>query len=148
MLGMAGFAVERPLILVAADGTPSSLRAGSYAVSLARHHEARLICLYVNAPPVVVSASGASIGTAIKEARAVIGEELRRFVTERAGDLGLDATFIERSGNPYAEIVKVATELQVDTIVVGASAQAGHRVIGSIGARLIRNAHWPVTVVP
>ena len=145
---MTGFGVERPLILVAVDGTPSSLRAGSYAINLVRSQNARLVCLYVNSPPVVVSSSVVGIDVAIEETQSVIAEELRELLVVRAGDLGLDATFIQRSGNPYAEIVRTATELRADTIVVGASLQAGHRVTGSVGARLIRNAHWPVTVVP
>lgn len=136
------------MILAAVDGTPSSLRAGSYAVNLVRSQNARLVCLYVNTPPVVLSSSVVGIDVAIKQTQSVIADELRELLMVRAEDLGLDATFIERSGIPYAEIVRAATELRADTIVVGASMQAGHRVIGSVGARLIRNAHWPVTVVP
>jgi nucleotide-binding universal stress UspA family protein len=96
----------------------------------------------------VLSSSVVGIDVAIKQTQSVIADELRELLMVRAEDLGLDATFIERSGIPYAEIVRAATELRADTIVVGASMQAGHRVIGSVGARLIRNAHWPVTVVP
>ncbi len=32
--------------------------------------------------------------------------------------------------------------------VVGASEQAGHRLIGSVASRLVRAGRWPVTVVP
>jgi nucleotide-binding universal stress UspA family protein len=31
---------------------------------------------------------------------------------------------------------------------VGASEQAGHRLVGSIATRLVRLGEWPVTVVP
>jgi nucleotide-binding universal stress UspA family protein len=42
----------------------------------------------------------------------------------------------------------VAEERKVDAIVVGASTQAGHRLVGSLATRLVRHATWPVTVVP
>lgn len=31
---------------------------------------------------------------------------------------------------------------------VGASAKAGHRLVGSLAVRLVRAGRWPVTVVP
>ncbi len=139
---------RRPQILVAVDGTPSSMRAGAYAVSLARRQGGRLLCLYVHSPSVMLTANVPGLDVAIRETKETIAEELHELLIIRAGVLGLDARFIERSGNPYAEIVRAADEMQADTIVVGASTQAGHRVIGSVGARLIRTGRWPVTVVP
>jgi nucleotide-binding universal stress UspA family protein len=35
-----------------------------------------------------------------------------------------------------------------DAVVVGASAHAGHRLVGSLAVRLVKAARWPVTVVP
>ena len=32
--------------------------------------------------------------------------------------------------------------------MVGASAQAGHRLVGSLAVRLVKAGRWPVTVVP
>jgi nucleotide-binding universal stress UspA family protein len=51
-------------------------------------------------------------------------------------------------GDPYREINRVADETRADAIVVGASKQAGHRLIGSLAVRLVRAGKWPVTVVP
>lgn len=42
----------------------------------------------------------------------------------------------------------VADELRVDAVVVGASMQSGRRFVGSLAGRLVRDAKWPVTVVP
>lgn len=44
--------------------------------------------------------------------------------------------------------MKAADELRADAVVVGASEQAGHRIIGSVAVRLVKAGRWPVTVVP
>jgi nucleotide-binding universal stress UspA family protein len=36
----------------------------------------------------------------------------------------------------------------VDAVVVGASLRSGRRFVGSLAGRLLRDAGWPVTVVP
>jgi nucleotide-binding universal stress UspA family protein len=51
-------------------------------------------------------------------------------------------------GDPYTEIKRMADEMRADAMVVGASAKAGHRIIGSLAVRLVRAGRWPVTVVP
>jgi nucleotide-binding universal stress UspA family protein len=51
-------------------------------------------------------------------------------------------------GDPFNEIRRIADEVRADAIVVGASAQAGHRFVGSLAVRLVRAGKWPVTVVP
>ncbi len=50
-------------------------------------------------------------------------------------------------GDPYNGLVQAADELKADAVVVGASEQAGHRIIGS-AVRLVKAGRWPVTVVP
>ena len=42
----------------------------------------------------------------------------------------------------------MAEGIGTDAVVVGASARAGHRLIGSLAVRLVKAARWPVTVVP
>ena len=63
-------------------------------------------------------------------------------------ELGVAVTFVRRQGNPYLELVRAAEEMRVDAIVVGASGKAGHRIVGSLAGHLVRDAKWPVTVVP
>ena len=69
-------------------------------------------------------------------------------MTEGAERAGISAEFVVRSGNPYKELIGIAHELRVDAIVVGASTQAGHKLVGSLAGRLVKDAAWPVTVVP
>ena len=116
------------LILVAVDGSETSLRAGAYAAGMAAS---------------VPAAVGALI-----QMHDSIARSLREQIAERAPETGVDVMFIERRGDPYTEIVRLADEMRVDAVVVGRSTQRGHRFMGSLAVRLVRDARWPVTVVP
>jgi len=65
-----------------------------------------------------------------------------------AAEFGISITFIAARGDPYSEIRRIADEVRADAIVVGASAHAGHRFVGSLAIRLVKAGKWPVTVVP
>lgn len=134
-------------ILVGLDGSDTSLRAGAYAAGLARRQNSALIALFVIPTNTIASGMAATAG-AIIQAHHEIAEGLRAQIFEATERLGLHATFLERRGNPYLELVRVATELRVDAIVIGASMQSGHRLVGSLAGRLVRDAKWPITVVP
>ncbi|MCQ0009913.1 universal stress protein [Actinomadura madurae] len=56
--------------------------------------------------------------------------------------------FVAEQGDPYGVLARVADEVRADAVIVGASAQAGHRLVGSVAVRLVRTGRWPVTVVP
>jgi nucleotide-binding universal stress UspA family protein len=134
-------------ILVAVDGSETSMRAGAYAAGLARRQHARLICLYVR-PTSAMAGLTPGLAGPLRIAYDAVVEEIRSLIATSAGRLGIDASFIERTGSPGSEIARAADELRVDAVVVGASTQAGHRFVGSIATYLVRIARWPVTVVP
>lgn len=144
---MVGEADGPYAILVAVDASDTSYRASAYAAGLARRQHARLICLYVRTGSGLAGMSPALAGP-LSEAQESMAEEIRETVAASAARLGLDLTFLEAVGNPAAEIARVADELRVDAVVVGASMHAGHRFVGSIATALVRGARWPVTVVP
>lgn len=133
-------------ILVGVDGSDSSMRAGAYAGGLARRQAAHLIVLYVATAG--LAGSMAVTAGAMIETHAGIEAELRAQIEEAAPRLGIGTTFIRRDGNPYVELVRVAEEMRVDAVVIGASMSAGHRFVGSLAGRLVRDAKWPITVVP
>jgi nucleotide-binding universal stress UspA family protein len=134
-------------ILVGVDGSETSLRAGAYAVGLARRQGSHLIVLYV-APSGGVAAGMAATAGALLQTHDEIARDLERQMTEASTRLGVQASFVRTRGNPYLELVRAAKNLRVDAIVVGASMQSGHRLVGSLAGRLVRDAVWPVTVVP
>jgi nucleotide-binding universal stress UspA family protein len=135
------------VLLVAIDGSDTSLRAGAYAAGLARRQNARLVCLYVRAFSATAGMSAAAAAP-VAEAFDDVARELREAVETQSVSIGLRAEFVERAGNPFTEIVRLADELQADAVIVGASTKAGHRFIGSLAVHLVRSGRWPVTVVP
>jgi nucleotide-binding universal stress UspA family protein len=135
------------VLLVGVDGSDTSLRAGAYAAGMARRQQARLVILYVR-PFSAVSGIGAGAITSMQEAYDAVAAELRQNAEEQGPRLGIDVVFVERDGNPYTEIVRLADEIQADAVIVGASTKAGHRFVGSLAVHLVRASRWPVTVVP
>lgn len=136
-------------ILVGVDDSVTSLRAASYAAGLARRQGSRVIAVYVAAMPYAggVSADAGAV-VAQEQAHEEVAASLRARAEEIAKDLGISVSFIAVHGDAYREIKRIAREERVDAIVVGASAQAGHKLIGSLAVRLVRAGKWPVTVVP
>ena len=135
------------VLLVGVDGSDTSLRAGAYAAGMARRQRARLVCLYVRPLSAVAGMSaGATLG--VQESYDQVAAELRQTAEEQGARLGIDIVFVERDGNPYAEIVRLADEIKADAVIVGASTKAGHRFVGSLAVHLVRASRWPVTVVP
>ena len=137
-------------ILVGVDDSTTSLRAASYAAGLARRQGASVTAVFV-APVASVGAattSGAGLIAAQREAVGQMAADMRRRAEEAAKDLGISITFIATEGDAYTEIRRIADEIRADAVVVGASAHAGHRLVGSLAVRLVRAGRWPVTVVP
>lgn len=136
-------------ILVGIDDSVTSLRAASYAVGLARRQRARVIAVYVAPMPYAGSVSvGADTMVAQEQAHDEIAASLKERAEETGKELGISIMFIVARGDAFHEIKRIADEARVDAIVVGASAKAGHKLIGSLAVRLVRAGKWPVTVVP
>ena len=135
------------VVLVAIDGSDTSMRAGAYAAGMARRQNARLVCLYVRTYSAATGIGGGAV-TSMQEAQDEVARELRQAVETQGAERGVRAEVIERYGNPFTEIVRLADELQADAVIVGASTSAGHRFVGSLAVHLVRASRWPVTVVP
>jgi nucleotide-binding universal stress UspA family protein len=140
---------DGPKVIVAGvDGSDSSLRAAAYAAGLARRQHALLAVVYVQ--PVL--AAGAALGAPVAGTTDEIAEELVAQIRDAAerlrGMFEVRWEFHTVRGDPYNGLVTAADELKADAVVVGASEQAGHRIVGSVAVRLVKAGRWPVTVVP
>jgi nucleotide-binding universal stress UspA family protein len=138
------------VILVGVDDSVTGLRAASYAAGLARRQGARAVMVHVTPFGGVglAGAAGPSVLAAENEAYGQVARQLGARAAEAARELGIPVTFMVAHGDPYHEITRIAHETRADAIVVGASMQAGHRIMGSLAVRLVRAGKWPVTVVP
>jgi nucleotide-binding universal stress UspA family protein len=134
-------------ILVGIDGSETSLRATAYAAGLARRQGSNLIAVYVM-PTGGVTAGLAATAGALLQTQQEIADDLHARLVEGARGAGIALEFVTRRGNPYRELLAVADERRVDAVVVGASTQSGRRFVGSLAGRLVRDAAWPITVVP
>jgi nucleotide-binding universal stress UspA family protein len=139
------------VILVGTDGSTTAARAGWYAAGLARRQRARVVAVYVQPMATLASslpAAGAGLAAVERDSFGEIAEDIRRRMDETSRELGIAVTFITAQGDPFTELVRVADEIRADAVIVGASAKAGHRWVGSLAVRLVRAGRWPVTVVP
>jgi nucleotide-binding universal stress UspA family protein len=136
------------VIVTGVDGSDSSWRAASYAAGLARRQNAILAIVYIQ--PLI--AAGAAFGAPVAETTGEIAEqlvdEIRRAAKQVEGIFQLRWEFHTFPGDPFSGLAKAADELKADAVVVGASEQAGHRIVGSVAVRLVKAGRWPVTVVP
>src|SRR3954454_875387 len=138
-------------IVVGVDGSDSSSHAAAYAGGLARRQGARLIAVYVRRQTggvlTVADRTGASV--ALEQRHQDDTEtELRTAFEQVAPTYGIDAQLVIKTGDPFSEICRLAESRRADAVVVGASTSLGHRVAGSLAIKLVRQAKWPVTVVP
>ena len=136
------------MILVGVDGSATSLRAAAYATGLARRQRSRLVGVFVAEGGPAMAGLVPGAGAVVREANTEIGTALRDGLVEAATELGVEVDYRILRGDPVTEISRTADEVLADAVVVGASEQAGHRVVGSVAVRLVRVGHWPVTVVP
>jgi nucleotide-binding universal stress UspA family protein len=141
-------------ILVAMDGSESSVRAYEYASFLAKKCDATLLIVNINDTFERISRN-------IKEFREIakqIEEEGGTAVTiqvledyqSRAKDSGIkDVKIIRCEGNAAAEILLIANEEKVDAIVIGSTGMNTVKefLLGGVSHKVIHHAKCLVTLV-
>ena len=137
-------------ILLATNFRPSSLAAAQVAAEFAGRTGAELHVIYVIGDYMEQMAElfPESAGTKLSQLRDYVSERMATFEREAGGRA---VTHIGE-GRPYAEIVRLATDRDVDLIVMGASVHSslfgGAPVLGPDIERVVRNAPCPVLSVP
>jgi nucleotide-binding universal stress UspA family protein len=74
-------------------------------------------------------------------------DTLRRELERYAADHDVDLIFVHAHGDAASELLRLATALHADQIVVGRSMKARHNLAGSLGRRLAGKREAPVVVV-
>ncbi len=137
-------------VLLATNFRPSSNAATQVAAELAGRTGAELHLIYVIGDYMDQMAEffPDSGGPPLTRLRQYVEERMAVFSREARGRV---VTHIGE-GRPYAEIVRLATEKDVDLIVIGTSAHdslfGGAPVLGPDIERVVRNAPCPVLCVP
>jgi nucleotide-binding universal stress UspA family protein len=137
-------------VLLATNFRPSSLHASQIAAGLAGHSNAELHTIYVIGDYMDQMAEifPESAGAKVSQLREYVAEKMATFEHEAGGRV---ITHIAE-GRPYEEIVRLATEKDVDLIVIGTSVHTsilgGAPILGSEIERVVRNAPCPVLCVP
>ncbi len=134
-------------ILHANDGSESAFHALSLALALARQNDSELHMVSVEEIDYMPEF--------IEEVREETGTGARRFhnVVQRARAMAEERQVKLRThvvaGHPVRDIVELATELEVDLLVIGARGHSAlyERLIGSRADRLVNLAPCPVLVV-
>ncbi|MBO3749723.1 universal stress protein [Streptosporangiaceae bacterium NEAU-GS5] len=137
------------VIVVGVDGSPTSYHAAAYAYGLARRQGSHLIIVFAADPGTAaafVPGAAASAWEAGEQAAEALREEVEEAI--RQAPARVPYTFRAENGDAASVLTRVADEVRADAVVVGASAKAGHRLVGSVAVRLVRAGRWPVTVVP
>jgi nucleotide-binding universal stress UspA family protein len=137
-------------VLLATNFRPSSVAAAQLATQISNQLGAELHAVYV------IGDYFEQFSVAFPEGGLAALTRLRSYVRERMDQLsrtdGAGATTHIAEGRPYQEIIKLATTLDADLIVIGTAVHGslfgGSQVLGAEIERVIRNAPCPVLCAP
>lgn len=138
-------------VLLAVDGSPGSRRAADFARTLVAGTTTRLTVLLVLEPPsaaVIPVLEGVAYSPPHPAPDELVAAQA--LIAEIEAELGHGhAGSRVEVGHPAEVITRVATELGVDLVVLGARGQnlLERLLLGSVSERVTRQASQPVTVV-
>lgn len=140
-----GAALDRAVV-VGVDGSRSSERALHYAVGLAARQGTSLVVVHIR--PVVVAHGWTGVDAVLDGGS--LSADLRAEIEGLARECGVRTAIIDTPSHerPPAVLARIAHSHRADAVVVGASCNPIHRLMGSTGAYLIKHCTCPVTVVP
>ena len=130
-------------ILHPTDFSERSERARRIACALARDCGARLITLHVVSESSTLATEPAGPGSSAEVTRHTSAEES---LDKLLADSTVKMEAVVDVGDPATAILRVATEIGADLIVMGAHGQTGlrHLLVGSVAEKIIREAACPV----
>lgn len=135
-------------ILYATDLSEASLKALDMAEDIAKKNNASVIVLTVI--PEEIAWEGyyvPGLNDIFKKIISDTEQRLDAFIKDRFKGLAVER--IIARGRPYEEIVRIASEKDVDLVVMGSHGRTGlgRVVIGSVAMRVLRRSAKPVLIV-
>jgi nucleotide-binding universal stress UspA family protein len=136
------------LLLVGFDGSTAACRAVAWALGQARCQRARLVFVYVRPVPSWVGLGPPQLVPLWRANVPRLAEEIAVKLHAALDGTDVSWEFVQHVGRPVTELARMATALDADVIIVGASRRRVRRICRSVPARLLRKGNWPVTAVP
>jgi len=140
-------------ILCPVDFSEASTHAIEHAVAIGRWYDGTITALHVLEPwagfePPILFAERGNLAT-LRADRAHIGTLLTSSLQPAAAAHVPFTTRIEQ-GNPAEAVLKCATELPADVIVMGSHGRGGFErlILGSVAEKVLHHAPCPVLTVP
>ena len=133
-------------ILIATDGSEKNKAAVEEALRIGRACGSEVCAAYV----ADLSFESASADVAIRDTWEVIQKEAdTTLAAVRSSAEGVPLKTVILEGKPAAEIVRFATENQIDLIVIGTRGKRGFErlLLGSVAEQVVRSAPCKVLVV-
>jgi nucleotide-binding universal stress UspA family protein len=136
-------------IVVAADGSPASIRGLEQATELARRIAAKVVVVHVRHVPPMAMIGWSMSAPSMLESLDELESEVRREAVRILGSSGVAWDFVVREGSAGEEIVKAVSEVSADIVVVGSNRHSSlhNLVLGSTAAYLASHSPVPVLVM-
>jgi nucleotide-binding universal stress UspA family protein len=144
------------IVVVGVDGSETSMDALCWACGEARRIAGRAIAVFVSPIAGAGVLASASPFAAMATSECLETEALREFelIEKLSSELlamgesqHVPVTFVHAHGDVVAELLRVAENNHAQLIAVGRSTKPRHRVVGSLGHRLLRRHGTPIIVV-
>jgi nucleotide-binding universal stress UspA family protein len=137
-------------ILCATDFGPSSKRAVTVALALAKAFGGSVTLIHVFDAPVLPGAPFMPLNDTGPQAEKEARHELDAAVTEAGAQIDGVVHGVLRRGRPWEEVVAVGADMRADLVVVGTHGRRGlpRAILGSVAERVVRLSEVPVLTVP
>ena len=135
-------------ILVPTDGSEFAKKAQSHALFLSKVSGAEIIALSVSENHFI---SGISTTDEVEQLNQILNDRCKRDLKEfeEMNEDDIKITSLIKEGSPAKSILEVASEEDVDLIVLGSSGKSGFDrfILGSVSDKVVNAAKCPVLVV-
>jgi nucleotide-binding universal stress UspA family protein len=141
-------------ILIATDGSETSMRAAKMAVGIGKKAGATVTAVYVVDVHRLAQLPGYAAMPGIKDNLMELMFKEGGEALEEIGDMARDAgVAYERAvaeGDPGEELLKLCSDPGFDLIVLGTIGMSSLKrfLLGSVAEKVVRHSHVPVLVVP